>query len=342
MALTYATGFTTNKLSSAVNTWWDYNAIPSVVKNNGVLFAMGVLQGPGPMSSPGIGNMIVRKQRVEGNQLVCRHMGEVATWSLVADSAEMDTVTLTDNDNQYGAQVFDWGHAYTHVPHTTSHQAIIRGAAARTNSWLDDLMNYAKEGWYDKLETGIMSNDDAARGTIGGLQYAVDTTNTYGGINRATAGNENFQAYKATVTNPTTSDLDTMRLSIIKAGGFKGNAGGFNGVGISGMTPFRLLMQELKGYQSYMTDTWNKFPMADKLAYGGIIHVFSHKGSDTDMFYVDPRACRLYLDTSLTAKGPIPIPNVKGAHDVFVFDYWCQFLVPATSWTGRIAGITGA
>ena len=341
MALTYATGYTTNKLASARNIWWSRNAIPSVVKNNGVLFAMDILQN-GPDSSPNMKGMIVQQARVEGNQIVARHMGELVSWSLVADSAELDTVTLSSNDDAFGGQVFDWGHAYAHVPLKTSDQAVIRGEAAETNSWQDDLLLTAREGWFDKLETGIMSNDNAARDAIGGLRYAVDNTNSYGGINRATAGNENFQAYVATVTNPTTSDLDRMRLNMIKAGAFKANAGGFSGVGITGLTPFLLLQQELKGYQSYMTDTWNKFPMADKIGYGGIIHVFSHKGSDTDLFYLDPRACRLYLDKSLTMKGPLPLPDAKGAHEVFVFDYWCQFLVPATSWTGRIKGITGA
>lgn len=341
MALTYASGYTTNKLSSAINKWWDYNAIPSVVSNNGILYAMGMLDSQGPATSPSVGGFIQRESRPSGNQLVVRYLGRLSTWSGVADANELDDVTLTDNTDQYGGGVFEWGHFYTHIPVTTSHNAIIRGSEARTNSWLDDLMVFAKEGWLDALDTGIMSNNNAARSTIGGLQYAVDNTNTYGGINRATAGNEQFQAYVTTVTNPTTADLDVMRLNMIKKGAFKANVGGFKGVGVCGLTPYRILQQELKGYQSYMTETWDKFPSADKLAYGGVIHVFDHKGSDTDLFYIDPRACRLYLDKSLTMQGPIPLPNKKGAHKVYIFDYWCQFVVGAVNWTGRIKGITG-
>lgn len=336
MALTYATRNSeyTNLLSSAADLWWDRNFIPTAVKNNGILYAMALLAG-GPVTSPNIGNVIRKEQRVEGNQIIVRHLGELETWNYVADADQDDTITYTLNPNAFGARMFDWAHMYYDEFLPASERAIIRGDSARTASWTEDIMKKVMESFYDKLDTDMMGVNAGSRTQVGGIRAQVDdgvVVASNGGLNRTTAGNENFQSYVATVTDLTLEDCDTMRLNVIQKGGRPA-------VGVSGLTPYKKLMQELRGYTLYNDDRWDKFGSIDKVGYGGVMHVYDHKGSDTDLIYLDPRACRLYLDKSLTTDGPMPVPNAKGANLIWKFDYWVQFIVAAENWCGKLKGI---
>lgn len=335
MALTYASqsGELTNQLSSASNLWWDRNFFPTAVSNNGIMFAMALAAG-GPLTSPNIGTLFVKQARVEGNYLVTRHLGELETINFVADADQSDIATVDNNSNAFGGRIFDWAHMYHNELIPTSELAIIRGQSAQTSNWEEDVMNKVKESFLNTIDTGIMGNSNASRTAISGLQYAIDTTNTYGGINRATAGNENFQSTRITRANLTLGDVDNVLLSIIQKGG-RGK------IGVCGKTPYLKLMDELKSFTRFTDSNWDeRFKGGLSVGYMDVRFAFDHKGTDTDLFILDPRALRFYMDKTFVREGPVYTGQNKGAHPVFVFDWWTQFVVANEGWCGRIDSIT--
>jgi hypothetical protein len=305
--------------------------VPTAVKNNGLSFALGLASG-GPPTSPNVGKMIVKEQRVEGNNIVTRHMGELGTWANVADGNQMDSNTPAWNSDKFGGRQFEWGHWYATEVIPTSEFAVIRGNPSRTESWVNDVNEHMMEGMLDKFETDSLSTNDSTNRALMGLQFMIDSTGTHGGLNRATAGNEDFQSYTTTISDLTVFDLNLLRTSVYKRGGRAK-------FGVCGQTPYLKIVQELMGYTLFNDDRWDYFREVDRIGFGGVMHVFAHKGTDTDLFYVDPRGVRLYLDKSLTNTGPIPLTNVKGAHMVWIYDYWLQLIVCAENWCGRIKGI---
>lgn len=328
MALTYASqsGELTNLLGSADRIWWDRNAMPTVVENNGLLFAMNLLDG-GPNTSPSFKGGIQKKERIEGQQLLLRHMAELETFSGVADANQADAATLTLNANAFGGQLFDWGHFSSRKLLPSSEQTLIRGEAAHGLSWREELMEQMKQSWFEKLDTGMMSADTDARSTIAGLRGLVVNTGTVGGINYATAGNEDFQSTVVTETNLTYETIIDLKLRMVEKGAFSGTQNW--GIGVCGRTPYKKLLTEALGYHLFNDDRWDHFKGGDRIGFLNIMFCFDHRGSDTDLFIGDPRASRLYLDAAgPTARGPLPVYDVADAGMmIFLFNYFCQFLV---------------
>lgn len=333
MALTYASqGATelTNNLSSAANKWWSRNFIPSAVRNNGILYGMGLIAG-GPKLSPNLGNQFQMFNSLDGYQLVVRHMGETSTFTGVADANQFDAVTLSENTNIFGGMLFDWAHYYFHHPMGSMSKYIINGDSARTMSWVEDNMKYVLESWLDTLDTAIMSATAPSRSAVGGLRDAVSNTGSYGGVNRATAGNEGFASYQTTSTNLTLDDVDDCIYEAVKKGGRPKLA-------VGGKTPHKKINQELRGYVLYNDNDWDRFANADRVHFKGIAFIYDHKGSDTDLFILDPRGLRLYID-KLASNKLIDIPDAKGAQTVLVSDVAAQFVVGAGGWQARVDGI---
>lgn len=340
MALTYASqsGELTNLLGSADRVWWQRNAMPTAVSNNGILFGMSLIDG-GPATSPK-NQAIQQKDRVEGQQLLLRHMAELETFSGVADANQADAASITLNANAFGGQLFDWGHFSSRKTLPSSENTLIRGEAAHGLSWREELMGQMKESWYDFLDTGMMSTSAGTRSAVAGLRGLVVDTGTIGGINYATAGNEGFQSTVVTETNLTYDTIIDLKLRMVEKGAFSGSVNW--GVGVAGRTPYKKLLTEALGYHLFNDDRWKQFANADRIGFLNIMFCFDHKGSDTDLFVGDPRAARLYLDAAgPTARGPLPVYDVADAGMmIFLFNYFCQFVV-YSRWWGRVQSITG-
>jgi hypothetical protein len=341
MALTYASqsGELTNLLSSADRIWWDRNALPTAVSNNGMLFAMNLIDG-GPDSAPSFKGGIKKIPRVTGQQILLRHMAELETFTGVADGNQGDPDTTALNPNAFGGQLFDWGHFYAKKRIPSSENTLIRGEAAHGMSWREEIMKQMAESWYDKLDTGMMSADTDGRTTIAGLRGLVVNTGTIGGINYATAGNEGFQSSILTRTNLTLDDVTELQLTMQQKGAFAGSQQW--GIGVGGLTPFFKLIKETRGLHLFNDDRWDYFKGGQRVGYGNTMFCYDHKGSDTDLFILDPRAARLYLDEAgPQATGPIVDQTVKDGYGlIFLFNYFVQFLV-YSRWAGRIQSITG-
>lgn len=341
MALTYASqsGELTNLLSSADRMWWDKNALPTAVSNNGCLFAMNIIDG-GPSSSPSFNGGIQKKDRVAGQQILMRHMAELQTFAGVADSAQADADTTALNLNAFGGQLFDWGHFFCKNRIPSSENTLIRGDVAHGLSWREEQMKKMSESWYDFLDTGMMSADTDARTTIAGLRGLVVNTGTIGGINYATAGNEGFQSTVVTESNLTLDTILNLKLRMVQKGAFSGSQNW--GVGIGGLTPFEKIVKETQGMHLFNDDRWEYFKGGERVGYRNIVFCYDHKGSDTDLFIMDPRAARLYLDSAgPQMTGPLVDQTVKDGYGlIWLFNYFCQFLV-YSRWCGRIQSIAG-
>lgn len=88
----------------------------------------------------------------------------------------------------------------------------------------------------------------------------------------------------------------------------------------------------------YNDNNWDRFANADRVHYKGIAFVYDHKGTDTDMFILDPRGLRLYVD-KLASNKLVDLGDIKSASTVLVSDVAAQFVVGAGGWQGRINGI---
>lgn len=339
MALWAGTALNTNALSSAVSKWWSVNAIPMVVKLNGLLYAMTGKTGS-ITSAAGKRNFRI-ESGISGNKLNVRLMGSLAAPAGLPDANQTDAITLTNDNDIFGAAEFEWAHFYHPEPIVASEYELIRGNEARTASFMQDKLEYVRKGWENVLGNGINSNDAPARDKIGGWRFAIeDGTNPsdnngdhkYGTIDRSDAGNADFRGYqKSNVGALTLEDVDEVYLNVVKNGGEPD-------VGICGVTPYKKLLEELRGYTTYTDSTWDKFTMP-KVGFMGMHFVMDQRAGETQMGLLSSKSFTLYLS------GDTPKIHEafqwKGVKFVLFLDTWVQLVCVCPSWNGKLSGITG-
>lgn len=334
MALWQGTTLNTNNLSSAINKWWSKNFIPMVVKNNGLLYAMKGKEGA--PTSPSVGSRFEKHNAITGNAINVRLLGELETFTGIADASQADADTLANNSNFLGAATFEWSHFFKNEVFVESEMRLIRGDEAKTASFMQDKLQKLVFSWEATVGNGINSADAPARTTIGGWRYAVDdsaTYDAYGTITRSDSGNADFRSYVMTQSELTLEHVDDCILEIIKAGGRPD-------VGVGGKTPYKKLMQELRGYTVYSSEMWDKFNTLPKIGYSGVMFVYDHRGSDTDLGILTASSWSMYEDADgISQNGLVPTYDRKGATHVLPLNMWLQFICRCPSHNAKIMGI---
>jgi len=338
MAIWDGGSLNTDALSSAVNKWMELNFTPIVVKRNALLYAMMGLNGPsGNKEVPNWNNVFKKDYQVQGNNLVVRLLGELETINTLADANQLDAVSWNNNPNAIGAAVFPWTHYSHNEAIRDSDYDLIQGNEARTASYVEDVLTRIRLSWQKTIGDGINSTNDQARTTLGGWEYAVDATGTYGTLTRA-GDNPDWSGNETDVGGPgDLDDIDDMRADIQVDGG---NAS----VGVCGKVPFNKIKQELRGYASAVPTSWNMYEGGGLVHYDGITFALEQRCTSSVVGLFTPEALRLYMKDEKMQIDTIPQDLMKGllkgAKVGFALRAWMAFVVKHPAMCGKLTGWT--
>lgn len=288
MAIWDGATLNTDALSSAVNKWDDLNYSPIIVKRNFLLYAMMGLKGlSGNTEVPNWNSVFSTDYEVSGNNLVKRLLGELETISTLADANQLDAVSWNNNPNAVGAAQWAWTKYSHNEAIRDSEYDLIKGNEARTANYMQEVMTRLREGYRDTIGTAINSTNDQARTTLGGWEYAIDSTGTYGALTRA-GDNPNWSANETDVNGAgDLDDLDAMKLDILQDGGSPS-------VGTAAKIPFNKIKQELRGYAAATPSSWRFYEGGGLLHYDGTTIGFEHRQTASVVGIFTPSTFRLY------------------------------------------------
>ena len=336
MAIWDSSGLNTDALASAVNKWDDLNFVPAIVKRNALLYAMMGLSGVGDTEVPNWNGIFKKDFQVQGNNLNVRILGELESISTLADANQADAVSWNNNTNRLGAAVFAWTHYSHNEVVRDSEYDLIKGNEARTASYMEDTMQALRYSRQDTIGTAINGTNDQARTTLGGWEFAVDSTGTYGGLVKSSntffAGNETDVAGAVDL-----DDLDALKLDILQDGGNPS-------VGLANKVPYNKLRQEARGYAQAVPSSWRMYEGGGLLHYDGTTYAFEHRMTATVIGMLTPEHFRLYRKDDGAEISVVP-ENVmkallKGAKLGFTIREWMAFICRHPGAQGKLVGIT--
>lgn len=337
MAIWDSTTLNTDALASAVNKWDDLNLVPIVVKRNALLYAMMGLGKEGNAETPNWSSIFKKDYEVQGNNLVVRLLGELETISTLADASQLDAVSWNNNPNAIGAAVFAWTHYSHNEAVRDSEYDLIVGNEARTASYMQDVMERLKLSRQNTLGTAINSTNDQARTTLGGWEFACDSTGTYGtiskgGDNADWAGNETDVAGAGDL-----DDLDNMKVDIQQDGG---NAT----VGVAAKVPFNKIKQEQRGYAAAIPSSWKMYEGGGLVHYDGTTYALETRCTSTVVGMFTPEHFRLYRKGDGAEVQVLPkdvmMALLKGAKLGFAIREWLAFICRHPGAQGKLTGWT--
>lgn len=341
MAIWDGGSLNTNELASNTNKWDSLNFSPIVVKRQMLLYAMMALRGLGGNAEIPNWNAVFSDPLVDGgNNLVVRLLGELETISTLADANETDAVAWNANTNRFGAAVFAWTH-YSHNEAVPDHEYdLIRGNEAKTESYMQDTLQALAESRRDTIATAINSTNNQARTTLGGWEYAVDSTGTYGTLTRA-GDNPNWSGNETDVGGDGgLDDLDDMKLDVQQDGG---NAS----VGVCGKVPFNKIKRETRGYTAALPTSWRFWEGGGLLHYDGTTYGFEHRCTSTVCGLLTPSTFAFYRQAPLDGDAAFEVLDqkimkavLKGAKLGFALRDWTAFVCRHPGANGKLTGWT--
>jgi hypothetical protein len=336
MAIWDSTSLNTDALASAVNKWDDLNFVPAIVKRNALLYAMMGFSAPAGQQIPNWSSVFKKDFQVQGNNLVVRLLGELETISTLADANQLDAVSWNNNTNAIGGAVFAWTHYSHNEGVRDSEYELIVGNEARTASYMDDVMERLRLSRHDVIGTAINSTNDQARTTLGGWEFAVDSTGTYGTLDKAQntffAGNETDVGGAGDL-----DDIDAMRTDIWQDGGNPT-------LGLAPKVPYNKLKQELRGYAQAIPTSWDMYKGGGLLHYDGTTFAFEHRCTSTVVGMLTPEHFRFYrkndgAEINVISK-EIMQALLKGAKLGFTIREWNAFICRHPGAQGKLTGWT--
>lgn len=338
MALWDGSSFATNYAASAVSKWWDLNFSPIIVKRNALLYAMLGINGfSGNQDVPNWNSLFSKDYQVQGNTLIVRLLGQLETINTLADANSADAVSWNANADRFGAAEFAWTH-YSHNESVPDYEYdLIQGNEARTASYLQDTLRALSESWRDTIGTAINSTNNQARTTLGGWEYAVDSTGTYGtltraGQNPAWSGNETDVGGAGDL-----DDIDAMKLDIQYDGGAPT-------LGICAKVPFNKIKQELRGYTAAVPSSWNFYEGGGLLHYDGTTFAYEGRCTSTVVGLLTPSTFRYYQKGNGLEFETIDEKTMKallkGSKLGFALRMWNAFVCKHPGANGKLTGWT--
>lgn len=339
MAIWDGTSLNTDALSSNVNKWMELNFTPIVVKRNALLYAMLGLNGPIGLNAevPNWNKVFQKDYQVQGNNLVVRLLGELETINTLADANQLDAVSWNNNPNAVGGAVFAWTHYSHNEAIQDSDYDLIQGNEARTANYMEDVMTRLKFSWQKAIGDAINSTNNQARTTLGGWEYAVDATGTYGTMTRA-GDNPDWSGNETDVGGSgDLDDLDAMKADIQADGG---NAT----VGVAAKIPFNKIKQEQRGYAAAIPNSWNLYNGGGLVHYDGTTYALETRCTSSVVGMFTPEVLRLYMKNEQmqisTIGKEIMEALLKGAKVGFAIRAWMAFVVKHPGACGKLTNWT--
>jgi hypothetical protein len=343
MALWQGSSLNTNELATTTNHWTRKNLVPMVVKRNAFLHAL-TNEEAGPYGS--IGSRVRYEKRARGNKLQVPLLGAIPSFSGLADSNQVDAVSLTWDSDAAGAATFEWAHYYHVEPVVHSEFTLMRGDDHKTLSWVEKVLKEkVVKGWEKTLGDAINGTAaNSSRTAAGGWRYgASDGTSTgessyatYGTLDRSDSGNADYRGNIQRLSDGllTIDDFFALKVDIMADDGNPTFA-------VVGATGFKKMEKELRGQAMLPQKDWDAFA-GDKLTCHGITICFESRCGETELGMFDPNALAIYLeedgiDMEWEKAGGV----YKGAKYVMPIHAWTAFIVECPSHTGKVTNILG-
>lgn len=336
MALTYAIS---GRSASLFNKLWSMNAVPTVVQKNALLYAA--------LGKPVRGNPDTPFERfnwIDGDKIEERVLGSLDTIGTVANgSAELGAATITYNADMFGGMSWDFTHYYDVKGMTSTEYNRIRGSQAKTNSFIDDVMNQIMYSFENTLGTGIHAQVAGATDTVvGNWQHPVsDGTSSgetgydsYGGITRSTAGNEQFRGNVSVAT--ATLTLPKIRTAQNTVDGY----GGVASLGVAGTTVYGIIQQLVEAYTVITSDeAWTGFK-GEWFQYGPTKYCHDQRTSSGVLGMLNPETFGMWMrKINFTEQGFVKYPGVKAGY-VMDWEAYVQFLCKRPNQNYKFTGVT--
>jgi len=330
MALWDSTSINNQRLAKVFNHVWTQKAIPMVVKKNGLVKAL--LGGQEANHTSGLPKF-ERSDIITGNKHEITLLGKLPTIGFVANgSAEVGTYSLSYANDYLGAATFDLAHANYKHPITSSELNQIRGNDLKGMKFMSTVQDMLMAAFEKALGQGVNSNTAPADNAIGGWQYAIDTSNSYGGINRAAAGNEDYRG--VVVASGGTLTADNLQEALV---GAKVN-GGDPSIGVCSQTVYRRVNSLIEPYQTVEYDAeWGR--MGSRFVeYAGVKFLLDSYAPSGVLGLLDPTSWLFIMNDVAPTQGIIYHPSLEAGY-ILPVEAFVQFICKAPGHNAKITGI---
>lgn len=346
MALWAGTSLNTNETAFLFNKLATRKAIAMVRKNHGLTYA---LLGKREAPSPDGMTRFQRLQTITGNKIEQRLLGNLRTPATLADANQTDAVTLSWDNDAWGAAEWSMTHYTDTVPLPNSEMDRIRGDEAKTASFIDEFLEYVMLGYEKKWGTDMHRTGysggvgDASRILLMSVPYAIegydgawtDAADDYGTIARDDSGNADFRGQVQ-------SSVGTLTLAKIRTSMFATKA--YNGtpsVGVGDGTVLNKVHQLVENYsQVTYNEKWSEFG-GEYVRYAGIDWLYDNDTPSGYAYLLTPETWRLYMKSTapFTESGIILDPSKKASY-VLPTQFWMQLVCLHPAQNAVLKGIT--
>lgn len=324
-----------NKLASR-------KAIAMVRKNHGLTYA---LLGKREKPSPDGMTRFERQRSITGKKIEQRLLGALRTPAAIADANQTDAVTLTWDNDAWGAAEWELSHYSDTAPIPNSEFDRFRGDEAKTASFIDEFMEYLMLGFEKVWGTAIhlTGASDPSRTVFGSVPYAIegkdglwtDAADDYGTIARDDSGNADFRGQVQASTGSLT--LAKIRTSMFAAAAYNGKPS----VGVGNATILNKVHQLVENYsQVTYNDKWSEFG-GEYVRYAGIDWLYDNDTPSGYAYLLTPETWRLYMNDTVpfTESGIILDPSKKATY-VLPHQFWMQLICLHPAQNAILKGIT--
>lgn len=320
MALWDNSAINTNETAMVNNQVYNRKAIDQVSKKKGLLEA--VLGIASPNTEPGK-PAFERERKISGDKVETRLLGKYKTIGTLADgSAEVASRTGVYTDGIWGAATFDLTH-YNDQDNIPRHELDrYKGQEAKTASYLGERLDYLIGSWYDTLAIAISGEDDQSRTSLGGWAFAIDGTNTYGGIDRSADGNVDFKGHENTSFSSFTLDKLSNEYTTVKTNGGNPN------ILIGAATVYDIMVKVLRDegtLQHTYGSSGNVAAGGSSFSWMGMELVLDPNVTASTLGMLDSRTWTMWMSEQLPFSGVMPDPLAKSAYYVNL-DAWAGFI----------------
>lgn len=288
---------TTTNEALAVNNFTSRKVIDIVSQNMALVYAimgkpsnMSKVFTPGTAGRAGKFNSMFGLKAVNGLKHEHHYFTALDTWTPTSPgSGNHAPVALTYSAGDIQATEFVMTQYDHHFGIELERVRKIQGGAAKVKEFRALEIERKMKSFWHNFSQWINTDQNQSAASVGGWPYAINTTNTYMGVNRTTAGNENFRGNVASIGTLADNDIATAVNTVAAKGGKLE-------VAVCDATEMTLV-QEIAWTLSQtiaVNDPWIYYPgpLVDIL--GVKFAVDAHAPADTIGFF-DPSTWELYM-----------------------------------------------
>lgn len=299
----------------------------------------------GKPGQPNPTDKFILSNNVESRKLEVTVLGTARTMTVVADSAQYDTISLTPATGTT-AMVFDYAHVKDWLPIGEAEYDTIKGAGLKGAPLIDRYFQIAMESVERTVSTAMHATGSGVAPSataIGSWVAAVsDGTSsgesnytTYGLIDRSASGNSDFQGNVTTSVGNLTLDKigNAMTGVITKRGRPK--------VGVAGQTVYNRLRGLVEGFTDAVIDGEVMDFSGAYVRYAGCLFGLDADCPAQTLGILDPATWVLKrLEIPLTREGVVHDPSRKATY-VLHYGGWYSLICVAARKNWKLTGITG-